>query len=159
MASEPAKPTSGARLAKATGGAACAAVLLACVPKFEGMVLRGYKDPIGIVTACAGHTRTAVLGKPYTREECEKLLVDDLIEHAEGVQSCTHGLTPGQQAAAISFAYNVGVDAFCRSTFARKLNAKDPTACDELSRWTKAGGRELPGLVKRRAAEKQICLS
>lgn len=148
------------RLKKAGVGAGCAAILLACVPQFEGMVLRGYKDPIGIVTACAGHTKTAVLGKPYTREECERLLVDDLIEHAEGVASCTRDdLTTGQQAAAISFAYNVGVAKFCASTFARKLNAQDPTACAELDRWTKAGGRELPGLVKRRAAEKAICLS
>ena len=138
-------------------GAGCAATVIACVPRFEGMVLRGYTDPIGIVTACAGHTKTAVLGKPYTREECEQLLQEDLIEHAEGVNGCTTDLTPGQRAAAVSFAYNVGVAAFCKSTFARKLNAKDPTACAELDRWTKAGGRELPGLVKRRAAERAIC--
>jgi lysozyme len=160
MASDPAKQTAAnSRLTKAAGGAACAAVLLAFVPKFEGMVLRGYKDPIGIVTACAGHTKTAVLGKPYTREQCQALLIEDLAEHAEGVNGCTPDLTDGQRAAAISFAYNVGVAKYCGSTFARKLNAKDPKACDELSRWTLAGGRELRGLVTRRAAEREICLS
>lgn len=139
-------------------GAACAGIILFCVPSFEGVVLRGYKDPIGIVTACAGHTATAVLGRPYTQAECDKLLVDDLVSHAQGVNRCiTYPITTGQRAAAVSFTFNVGVSAFCRSTFAKKLNAGDPTACAELSRWTKAGGQELPGLVKRRKAERAIC--
>lgn len=139
-------------------GAGCATLLCAHVPQFEGMVLRGYKDPIGIVTACAGHTATAVLGKPYTREECDQLLQVDLIDHAEGVLACVdRELTTGERAAAISFAYNVGVSKFCGSTFARKLNEGDIGACAELLRWTKAGGRELPGLVKRRQVERDMC--
>lgn len=144
------------RLAAAVG-AGCCAVLLAYVPQFEGVILRGYTDPIGIVTACAGHTATAVLGRPYSREECETLLVDDLIDHAEGVDGCTNDLTTGQRAAAISFAFNVGVSKFCGSTFARRLNDKEPGACAELDRWTLAAGKQLPGLVKRRAAERAIC--
>ena len=142
----------------ATVGAGCAATLLYCVPQFEGMVLRGYKDPIGIVTACAGHTTTAVLGRPYSRAECEELLQTDLAEHAEGALSCVHvPLTTGQKAAIVSFTFNVGVGAFCQSTMARKFNAEDRSAGAELSRWTKAGGQVLPGLVKRRAAERAIC--
>src|SRR5690606_8856349 len=90
-----------------------------------GVILRGYKDPIGIVTACAGHTATAVLGRPYSREECNSLLRADLVEHAEGVLGCTPGLQGRtyQLAAAVSFAYNVGVGAYCRSTMARLNNA------------------------------------
>lgn len=138
-------------------GAGCCAVLLAYVPQFEGVILRGYSDPIGIVTACAGHTATAILGKPYSKEECETLLVDDLVDHAEGVDGCTKDLTTGQRAAAISFAFNVGVAKFCGSTFARRLNAHDAGACMELDRWTRAGGEIMTGLVKRRAAERAIC--
>lgn len=140
-------------------GAACAASLLSCVPKFEGMVLRGYKDPIGIVTVCTGHTKTAVLGRAYTPAECDKLLMEDLIDHATGVKTCvTYPLTPNQLAASVSFAFNVGVPKFCASTMARKLNAGDIAgACAELSKWTHAGGRELPGLVKRRATERAMC--
>lgn len=144
----------------ATVGAGAAAMLLAYVPQFEGVILRGYKDPIGIVTACAGHTKTAVLGRPYTRAECNSLLEADLIEHADGVLSCTPGLAgkTHQVAAAASFAYNVGVGAYCRSTMARKFNAGDLAGgCAEFSKWTKAGGKVLPGLVKRRAAERDIC--
>lgn len=144
----------------ATVGAGAAALLVAYVPQFEGMVLRGYKDPIGIVTACAGHTATAVLGKPYTRQECEKLLADDLVEHAQGISRCVDigSMSTGQRAAFVSFAYNVGTGAFCRSTMARKANAGDMAgACAELSRWTYAGGKQLPGLVKRRATERAMC--
>ncbi|CAG2144480.1 Lysozyme RrrD [Cupriavidus yeoncheonensis] len=140
-------------------GAGCATLLTAYVPQFEGMVLRGYRDPIGIVTACAGHTATAVLGKPYTRAECEQLLADDLVEHAQGVQRCvTAPMSTGQRAAFVSFAFNVGTPKFCGSSMARKANAGDMAgACAELSRWTYAGGKVLPGLVKRRETERAIC--
>ena len=141
-------------------GAGAAGTLLYFTPQFEGMVLRGYKDPIGIVTACAGHTKTAVLGRAYTREECERLLEDDLVEHAQGVLRCVprEKLTTGQRAAFVSFAYNVGVAKFCGSTLAAKARAGDLAgACAELSRWTLAGGRELPGLVTRRATERSLC--
>lgn len=144
----------------ATVGAGAAATLLYFTPQFEGMVLRGYKDPIGIVTACAGHTKTAVLGRAYTKAECERLLEEDLVAHAHGVLACVPRakLTTGQVAAFVSFAYNVGVAKFCGSTLAAKARAGDlPGACAELSRWTLAGGRELPGLVTRRATERAIC--
>ena len=142
----------------ASVGAGCCAILLSYVPQFEGTILRGYKDPIGIVTACTGNTKSAVLGRPYTKEECEKLLEDDLLEHAQGVLKCMkRPLTTGERAASISFAFNVGVGAFCNSTMAKKLNSNDTTACAELDRWTKADGRVLPGLVTRRAIERQIC--
>lgn len=138
-------------------GAPAVALVLVNVPKFEGTVLRGYRDPIGIVTACTGHTKTAVLGRPYTSQECETLLMQDLVAHAEPVVSCVGLLPTGQMAAAVSFAFNVGNGAFCRSTFARKLRARDPTACDELSRWVMADGRTLPGLVERRKVERAMC--
>lgn len=141
-------------------GAPAAALLLTYVPQFEGVILRGYKDPIGIVTACAGHTKTAVLGRPYTRAECEKLLVDDLVEHLEGVLQCTPNLkgATGPLAAAGSFAYNVGTGAYCGSTMARLFReGKVMEACAQLGRWTYAGGRQLPGLVTRRATERRIC--
>ena len=145
-----------------TVGAGAAALLLAYVPQFEGMILRGYKDPIGIVTACAGHTKTAVLGRPYTQAECTLLLQDDLIEHADGVLSCTPQLAghSNQTAAMVSFAYNVGVGAYCGSTAAKLVRSGDLVgACNQLPRWTYAGGKQLTGLVKRRTVERDLCLS
>lgn len=148
----------------ASVGAGCCAMLLAYVPQFEGTILRGYKDPIGIVTACTGHTKTAVLGKPYTKAECEALLERDLLTHADGANRCValDRLTTGQRAAAISFAFNAGVANFCGSTFARKLKAGDPTACAELDRWiwaTRPDGTRviLEGLRSRRKTERAMC--
>ena len=67
-------------------------------------------------------------------------------------------LTDGQKAAFLSFAFNVGNGAFCSSTLVRKANTGDmPGACSELSKWVYAGGKQLPGLVKRRAAERAMC--
>lgn len=152
---------------KATVGAGVAAILLAYVPQFEGMVLRGYKDPIGIVTACAGHTKTAILGRAYTREECLVLLEKDLVEHAEPVLKCTPVLAGRtyELAAAISFAYNVGTGAYCKSSTAKRFNAGNfAGACRALNesdsgrpQWVYAGGKIFPGLVTRRAVERAIC--
>lgn len=151
----------------ATVGVSVAAVLLNIVPEFEGMILRGYKDPIGIVTACAGHTKTAVLGKPYTKEQCLELLEQDLVEHAEGVLRCTPALKdrPYQLAAATSFTYNIGTGAYCRSMTARRFNAGNfAGACKAMNesdsgrpQWVYAGGKMLPGLVKRRRTERALC--
>jgi len=126
---------------------------------WEGEIRRGYLDPIGIVTACVGHTATARLGRSYTAEECADLLAHDLIEHNAELLRCVKvDLLPHVHAALLSFIFNVGAGAACNSTLMRKLNAGDVMgACAELSRWTWAGGRQLPGLIKRRAAERKLC--
>ncbi|MFG6915415.1 glycoside hydrolase family protein, partial [Burkholderia pseudomallei] len=72
---------------------------------------------------------------------------------------------PYQLAAAVSFAYNVGARAYCNSTTAKRFNAGDLRgACraineadDGRPQWVTARGREMPGLVKRRADERAIC--
>jgi lysozyme len=141
-------------------GAACASVLLAFVPRQEGVVLHTYRDPVGIATACAGHTGPDVRpGMTFTLAECREMLAVDLTEKAQAVQRCvTVPITDGELAAYTSFAFNEGEGAFCSSTLLRKLNAGDHAgACAELSRWTLGGGRVLPGLVSRRAAERALC--
>ena len=146
------------RLVTIMGGTAAVAALVTYVAFFEGTVYRGYLDPIGIVTACTGHTETAEM-RPYSEEECKTLLEGDLITHAEGAMKCVdfNKLTEGQRVAVVSFTFNVGTGRFCMSTFAAKLRNQDPTACTELLRWTFAGDKQLPGLVKRRKIEKEIC--
>ena len=145
-------------IAKLGGGAAL--LLLASVPIFEGTILKTYRDPIGILTACNGHTGPELrLGQKFTAEQCEEMLLVDLAEHADDVRACISApLTEGQRAAFVSFAFNVGGKAFCGSTLVRKANARDMAgACAELSRWTYAGGKQLPGLVTRRATERRWC--
>ena len=140
-------------------GAAAAALAVSTVALYEGTVLRSYRDPIGIITACTGHTGPELkMGQTFTREQCDDMLAKDLLEHAAALECIKTPMADGQKAAFLSFAFNVGNGAFCGSTLARKANAGDMRgACAELSRWTLAGGRELPGLVKRRAAERALC--
>lgn len=140
-------------------GAAAAALVVSTVAVHEGTVLRTYRDPIGIVTACTGHTGPELaMGQTFTRAQCEAILHQDLAKHADALGCIRQPLTDGQSAAFVSFAFNVGNGAFCGSTLARKANAGDMAgACAELSRWTYAGGKQLPGLVRRRAAERQLC--
>ncbi|MGQ7937365.1 lysozyme [Paraburkholderia sp. D1E] len=141
-------------------GAAAAAALFHVVPVFEGTVYVAAPDPIGIVTACNGDTHDVKLGQRFTPQECELRLEAQLVDHAEGVDKCTP-LAPMawyQRVAFVSFAYNVGVTKYCGSTMARKARAHDYAgACAEFSRWTYAGGQQLPGLVKRRATERAMC--
>ena len=140
-------------------GTGAVALAVPLVAKYEGTVLRSYRDPVGIVTACTGHTGPDLkIRQTYTRQQCEDMLYKDLAKHADALACVSQPLTDGQRAAFVSFAFNVGEGAFCGSTLVRKANAGDiDGACAELSRWIYAGGKQLPGLVKRRAAERQLC--
>ena len=140
-------------------GAGAAALAAAVVMQHEGLRLHTYRDPVGVLTACYGHTSPDVRpGQHYTRAQCKQLLEADLARHAQALACIHRPLTDGQKAAFVSFAYNVGPRAFCESTLAQKANAGDiPGACAELSKWVYAKGQRLPGLVARRAAERAMC--
>lgn len=130
------------------------------VMRHEGEIRHGYRDPIGIVTSCIGHTGPgAEMGRTYTHDECLQQLRTDLADHHAGLRACLKAQVPAHvEAAFLSFAFNVGVSATCRSTAMAKLNVGDiGGACAELSRWVQAGGKTLPGLVKRREAERALC--
>ena len=140
-------------------GAAAAALVVSTVAFYEGTVLRTYRDPIGIVTACTGHTGPELrMGQTFTKEQCTEMLYVDLLKHAQALECVKRPMSDGQKAAFLSLSFNVGNGAFCSSTLVRKANAGDmPGACAELSRWTYAGGKQLLSLIKRRAAERKLC--
>lgn len=141
-------------------GAGAAATLIAVVPKFEGVVLTAAPDPVGIVTACMGDTHDVQLGQHFTMAECDARLEKQLANTAAEINQCTllSGLTPGERIAFVDFSYNVGSGAYCKSSMARYAARGDMVAaCAQLSRWVYAGGKVLPGLVKRRAWERAIC--
>ena len=128
---------------------------------FEGLRLKTYADPVGIPTACFGHTGKEVkAGQTYQPEECDNLLGADLLSANSAINGCVAvPLADHQRSAFASFVYNVGGGKFCGSTIVRKLNAGDYAgACNELPRWIYAQGQKLPGLVRRREAERQLCL-
>lgn len=142
--------------------AAIGAALVTLVAGLEGLRTAAYLDPVGIPTICFGSTRGVQLGDEKTIAECKRLLKHELIEHESGMRRCLRepdALPDGAYVAFTSFTFNVGVENFCRSSLARKANAGDVAgACDELMRWTRAKGIELPGLKRRRAAERKFCI-
>jgi lysozyme len=143
-------------------GLGAAGLLYEMVPRHEGEVLRGYRDPVGIATKCYGDTDDVVVGKSYSKEECLRSLESALVRHAGPVMECVPelaGYSDGEKAASVSLAYNIGTGAYCKSTVARRFRAGDRRgACDAFLMWTKAGGRELRGLVVRRNDERAVCL-
>ena len=145
-------------VAGVTGVLALAGVMVA---EFEGEVRTGYVDPVGVVTACFGHTQTAELGKTYTEKECLNLFAMDLGDHNEQLlRAVNNSLTTSEHAAYLSFHYNVGAGNFRNSTLLKYLNNGERVkACNELPRWVYADGRKLAGLVKRRELERKLCLS
>lgn len=151
----------------AAKGAALAAVIAAgigaavpVIKHFEGKRNAAYLDPVDIPTICYGHTGGVKLGQRLSDEECGDLLAEDMLEALEAVERCAGDNLPAHARAAFtSFAFNVGGTKFCRSSMARIARAgRVEEACNQLPRWIYAGGRVLPGLVKRRAAEQAVCL-
>lgn len=126
----------------------------------EGLEHYPYKDPIGVVTVCYGHTgKDIVWGRYYSTSDCDALLKADLVKVSKQVDPLIKvPTTETQKAALYSFVYNVGVGNFRESTLLLKLNAGDYTAaCGELQRWVYAGGKKWKGLISRREVEKQVC--
>ena len=139
------------------------------VKEFEGLDLNAYPDP-GTGgdpwTIGWGHTGAEVVkGLTVSQQKAEAWLASDLQTAADGLfrlVPTAKGWKPHQQAALVSFVFNVGAGALEGSTLRKRLLAgEDPAAVirGELPKWTKGGGGELPGLVRRRAAEVALFLS
>lgn len=129
------------------------------IKKWEGERFRPYQDSVGVWTVCYGHTKTVDRNKAYTRAECDELLRRDMAEANGYVRQCI-GVPMLRQieAALTSAAFNLGPQVVCGSTLQKKAKANNwPGACAELSRWYKAGGRQLKGLVLRRDDERALC--
>jgi GH24 family phage-related lysozyme (muramidase) len=137
---------------------------LAVVKAFEGLRLNAYQDSVGIWTIGYGTTSDIVPVRPgmvITEAQAETLLRQGLARFEQSVgELITVPLTSDQFSALVSFTYNAGPGSLSESTLRRKLNNKDYAgAADEFLRWNKAGGEELPGLTRRRQAERALFLS
>lgn len=137
--------------------------------RFEGFRARPYLCPAGVPTIGYGSThysdgRKVQLSDPPISEPAARLLlVTELFNtYAPGVLRQCPGLLPlalleadwQKLCALVDFAYNLGVGRLQTSTLRRRINACDwDGAAAELRKWVWGGGRKLPGLVARRAAE------
>lgn len=143
----------------AAGASATLVAAGSLVYMFEGEVRHTYVDPVGVLTACVGSTSNVELGRHYSEYECTQSLIDDLRTAESAVNRCTPTVPETMKPALISFTFNVGSGAYCSSTLAKLANRGEyVAACQQLYRWVYAGGKILPGLVKRRDAEALSCL-
>jgi lysozyme len=137
------------------------------IKSFEGLRLQPYLCPAGVATIGYGCTHYAngetvtLDDDPITIRDADALLRGTLKSYEQAVNEVvTVPLTQGQFDALVSFAYNIGIGKLKGSTLLRKLNAGNYRgAAAEFDKWTHGGGQVLPGLVKRRAAEKALFLS
>ncbi|EKN6262670.1 lysozyme [Yersinia enterocolitica] len=145
-----------------TGGAmAIAIVLLGGSEGLEGREYTPYRDVVGVLTVCDGHTGKDIIpSKRYSDAECDALLHQDLLPVFATIDRIVNvPISDFRKAALASFGYNVGITAMTNSTMVKKLNRGDTSgACDELRRWIKAGGKVWKGLINRREVERELCL-
>ena len=132
---------------------------------FESLRLTAYLCPAGRWTIGYGHTAADVRkGQRITAAEAESLLRSDLARFEKGVDKLVAGVavTENQFSALVSFAFNAGLASLRKSTLLEKLRGGDGAgAAAEFAKWTRARNangelRVLPGLVRRRAAERKL---
>ncbi|ARF51111.1 lysozyme [Pantoea stewartii] len=131
------------------------------IKRFEGLEIEAYRDSVNIPTIGYGHTRGVKMGDVITGEQADAFLREDLqVAELTINTNVKVKLTQNQFDALTSFVFNLGSGNFVKSTLLKKLNLGDYAgAADEFGRWVNAGGKQLAGLVKRRAAEREVFLS
>jgi len=137
------------------------------VKGFEGLFLKPYLDPIKIPTIGYGTiqyedgTKVSMQDPAISEERAVELLQFEINKKSSAIESLIKvPINDNEFAALASFSYNVGSGALGGSTLLKLLNAgTDRTAvADQFLRWDKAGGQQLPGLTRRRQAERSLFL-
>lgn len=145
---------------------------VAMIKHHEGVRQRPYRCPAKLWTVGVGHVLYPDQAKipldqrdayplregdnrVFAMEEVDGILRSDLDRFERGVVTlCGPNLSQGEFDACVSFAFNVGLGTLQRSTFRQKvLRGEKEAAIESLLQYCKAGGKELPGLVKRRKDE------
>jgi lysozyme len=147
------------------------------VKHHEGVRFKPYRCPAKLWTIGVGHVMYPEQGKlkvedrdsfllrrednrQFTKDEVDGILRFDLARFERGVaQFCPVPLTQGMFDSLVSFSFNVGLGTLQRSTLRQKLLRGDKAgAAEEFLKYTKGGGKVLPGLVKRRQDEQALFL-
>ena len=141
------------------------------IKPWEGREYVAYQDVGGVWAYCDGITDKKYLRLPpyrYTDDECDIHLAREVNAHEDRLQACLNPeieLPELTKASFVSFTFNVGSGAACRSTLVRKANAGDlEGACNELSNWVFVGKQKFRGLENRRfkgdatrVSERTVC--
>ena len=133
---------------------------LALIADLEGCRLSPYRCSAGVWTSGIGHTSGVLPGREITEREAAANLVADVMNVERRLAVCAPvEMPPRVYDALVSFAFNVGTGAACRSTLVSFIKRKQwPQACNQLIRWVYVNGVKNAGLENRRAREKAWCL-
>lgn len=139
------------------------------IKSFEGLKLEAYPDPatgddpwtIGYGTTVYPSGKKVSKGDIITKNHADYCLNHDVQNFSQGVESLIKvPTTQGQFDAMVSLAYNIGLGAFSKSTLLRKHNDKCYScAANQFPLWNKAAGKVMSGLIRRRAAERELYAS
>ena len=142
------------------------AAAIALIKEFEGFRADAYRDTGGVwtigygTTAAAGVGIIPAVGMTITEAQAEGYLQAAVDKFAAQIAAMIEvPVSANEFGACVSLAYNIGPAAFEKSSVLTRLNAGDRKgAAAAFSLWNKAGGKILPGLARRRAAEAALFL-
>ena len=128
------------------------------IKHFEGCETEAYKCPAGVWTIGYGHIKGVQEGQVITETQAHEMLVEELKEYENYILNAVEvDLNQNQFDAMVSWVYNLGPTNLKSSTLLKELNSKNyNAAAQEITKWNKAGGKVLTGLVKRREAEASL---
>jgi len=138
---------------------------------WEGRELKAYRDAVGVPTICDGDTQNVKMGMVETQAGCDaRLRRRMLTEFYPALQACITGFDGkpiSWQAMMIDLSWNIGHGGTCKSTAARLgREGKYLESCYAATKFNRAGGKVLIGLVKRREmgdatriGEGELCVS
>lgn len=128
--------------------------------QFEGCRLTAYQDAVGVWTIGWGHTGPEVVhGLVWTQQQADAALDEDVAKAAYAVRRLCPTLAVGspRYEAIVDWTYNLGAGALEHSTLRVYIGTGQWSLVpNEIRRWCHAGGKVLPGLVRRRNAEAQL---
>ena len=127
---------------------------LQLIESFEGLRLNSYQDSVGVWTIGYGHTQGVKPGQTITQQQAQAFLQQDLGVAESAVNKLGLTLTDNQFAALVSFTFNLG-----GGNLNKLLSQGLAAAPDRILLFDHAGGRVLPGLTRRRQAERALFLT
>ena len=135
--------------------------------ELEGVVLKPYKDSVGIPTIGIGSTyyedgtKVTMKDKAITKERAIQLAKNVVKSFEARVnKSILLPMTQNQFDAMVLLCYNIGESSFARSSVVRNFNAGNlQKAADSFLLWNKAGGKVSKGLTNRRQKERNLFLT
>lgn len=144
------------------------AALALSAAAFVGLIVsEGYTDnaiiPVkgDVPTYGFGTTDGVKMGDKTDPVNAVKMALRDVTKFEGAIKECVKvPLSQNEYDAWVSFTYNIGSTAFCKSTAVRLLNAGQyRQACDQMLRWVYVNGNKVQGLVNRRQKEHAQCIS